>query len=103
MKKVINGKIYNTETATCIADWDNGRYGRDFGRCEESLFVTKKGVYFIYGDGGAATRWSVPVGNNGSAGGDGIEVLSKAEALEWCETHGVNADTIAEYFEVQEG
>jgi len=102
MKKVINGKIYNTETAECIANWDNGLYGGDFGRCEETLYITKKGAYFIHGDGGASSHWSEPCGGNGRCGGSGIEVLSTSEALEWCETHHVNVDTIAEYFKIEE-
>ena len=51
MKKVINGKIYNTETATLIHQWDNGRRG-DFSSCEEDLYRTKKGAFFIHGEGG---------------------------------------------------
>lgn len=103
MKKVINGKVYNTETATQIANWDNGVYGSDFNACDESLYVTKKGTYFVAGEGGALSRWSESCGSNGRQGGEGMEVLTKAEALEWCETHDVDADTIAEHFEVEEG
>lgn len=102
MKKVIDGKIYNTETATQIAAWDNGVYGNDFRACEETLYVTKKGAYFVHGEGGAMSRWARSVGSNGSCGGSGIEVLSAAHALEWCETHGVDADIIAKHFEVDE-
>lgn len=103
MKKVIDGKVYNTETATQIANWDNGVYGRDFRACDESLYVTKKGTYFVHGEGGGLSRWSQPCGSNGSCGGEGIEVLSKKAALQWCEEHGVDADVIAENFEVEEG
>lgn len=103
MKKVIDGKAYNTETATQIANWDNGVYGSDFNACDETLYVTQKGNYFVAGAGGALTRWSRSCGNNGRQGGEGIEVLTKAQALEWCETHGVDADTITKHFEVEEG
>lgn len=103
MKKVIDGKIYNTETATEIARWDNGMSNNDFGWCDESLYVTKNGAYFVYGAGGALSRWSAPCGNNGAQGGKNVEVLTKAEALRWCEEHDVAADTITEHFEVQEG
>ena len=103
MKKIIDGKLYNTETATHIVDWDNGLYCNDFGWCEESLYVTKKGAYFIHGEGGAMSCWSTPCGSNGTCGGGGIRVLTKAEALQWCEDRDVDGDTIAEHFEVQEG
>lgn len=44
MKRIIDGKKYDTETAACIATWDNGYYGNDFKRCEESLYRTKKSL-----------------------------------------------------------
>lgn len=103
MKKVINGKVYNTETATRIANWDNGIYGSDFNACEETLYLTAKGTYFVHGEGGAMSRWAKPCGSNGRCGGSGIEVLSQAEALEWCEDHGVDADVITAHFAVEEG
>ena len=103
MKKVIDGKVYNTETATQIANWDNGCYGGDFSACEETLYVTKNGTYFVHGEGGAMSRWSRSCGSNSVCGGEGVEVLSKKAALEWCEEHDVDADVIAEYFEVEEG
>jgi len=34
--------------------------------------------------------------------GDGIKVLSKSEALEWCEGANVDTDIIQQYFEIQE-
>ena len=49
MKKVINGKMYNTETAKCIAVYDNFKGNRDdinyFCKC---LYLKKTGEYFIY-------------------------------------------------------
>lgn len=102
MKQVIDGKVYNTETATHIANWDNGVYGNDFRACDEDLYVTKKGAYFVHGKGGALSRWAESCGNNGRCGGSGIEVLSPKEALAWRETHDVDADKIAEHFKVEE-
>ena len=86
MKKTIEGKTYNTETATEIANWNNGLGQRDFGNTDETLYVTKKGAYFLAGEGGPMSRWSRACGNM-TSGGDGIEVMTKAEALNWCERH----------------
>src|SRR3990172_2422569 len=69
MKKVIDGKIYNTETAELLHEWDNGMYGNDFGRCEEALYRTKKGAYFIAGEGGAMSRYARSCGSNSTCGG----------------------------------
>jgi hypothetical protein len=97
MKKVIEGKVYNTETATLIHEWDNGMYGSDFKRCEESLYRTAKGAYFTAGSGGPMSKYAVPVGSNGHGGGEGIEILTKKEALAWLESHGGD-DAIEEHF-----
>ena len=102
MKKVIEGKVYNTETATRIASYDNGLSHRDFGFCEEDLYKTAKNAFFVHGEGGAMSRWSKLVGSNGRAAGSGIEVMSKVDALAWCESHDVDADTIAKHFEIDE-
>ena len=85
MTRIINGKRYNTETATELVAWDNGRYGGDFNRCEETLYRTKSGNYFIHGNGGPMSRWACSCGDNSWGGGDGINGLTTAEALEWLE------------------
>lgn len=84
MKKVINGKMYNTETATRIASWDNGIYGNDFKSCEEDLYLSKKGQYFVAGSGGAMSSYAQSYGNSRGSGED-IRLLSKEEARNWCE------------------
>jgi hypothetical protein len=103
MKKVIDGKVYDTKTAECIGNWDNGCYGGDFHRCEESLYKTKNGQFFIAGEGGAMSKYSQSSGENSWGGGEGMELLSEAEALAWCEDHDIDADDIAKHFKVQEG
>lgn len=75
MKKIINGKSYNTETSTLIASWDNRLGYSDFRHCAESMYKTKKGVWFISGKGGAMSSWSVSNGN-ATYGATGIRVLS---------------------------
>ena len=55
MKNVIEGKIYNTETATLIASdhyWDGSNFDRN-GR-NTYLYRTPRGAYFLY----HTTRWS---------------------------------------------
>ena len=97
MKKIINGKRYDTETATEIGSWDNGLSNSDFDNCSETLYKTKLGNYFLHGEGGAMSSYSVNVGNNGRGGSSEIIPMSKQEALEWCEIRGL-ADEIEEEF-----
>lgn len=98
MKAVINGKLYNTETAEQIHNYHNGYPISDFHYCEEALYRTKKGAFFLAGEGGALSKWSRASGGNGRCGGDGIEVLTPDEALEWLEGHGADPETIEEAF-----
>jgi hypothetical protein len=102
MQKIINGKRYNTETAELVATYDNGLSLSDFGKCCEDLYRTKAGRWFLHGSGGALSPWSVSIGNNGRGRGEGIEPMSEAEALVWCEDRDIDADTIAQHFKIED-
>lgn len=87
MKKIINGKVYDTETAKKVASWYSD-YGRtDFHYYEESLYRKKTGEFFLYGDGNAASPYSRRCGQNEWCGGEKIVPLTFAEAQEWAEKH----------------
>lgn len=49
MRKVINGRLYNTDTAKCIAEVDNYPefYCSDYGYECERLYLKKTGEYFV--------------------------------------------------------
>lgn len=86
MKKVIEGKRYDTEKATVIAEWKNGHYGNDFRRCKETLYVTAKGNFFLHGEGGPLSKYAEPVGNCRTSGED-ISPMKMEEAFRWCQEH----------------
>ena len=96
MKKIIDGKTYNTKTAIEIADYSNGLSVSDFGHVKETLYVTKKGAYFLAGSGGAMTKYAKTIGNM-MCDGEGIEPLTEKEALVWLESHD-ETDAIERYF-----
>lgn len=87
MKKIINGKVYDTETAKVVGGWDNGLGRRDFGNVVEILYRKRTGEYFIHGEGGPASKYSVSCGNNSWSGGEKIIPLSYQTAKEWAEEH----------------
>jgi hypothetical protein len=64
----------------------------------EALYRTPKGNYFLYGRGGAMTKYGRRVSTNTWTGGRGITPLTADEAFEWCQEHGVDAATIEELF-----
>ena len=47
MKKIIDGKLYDTETAECLGFYQHFD-GNTFHYLREALYRTKKGTYFIY-------------------------------------------------------
>jgi hypothetical protein len=98
MKAVINRKRYDTDTATEIASWSNGAYSGDFNRCEETLYVTKAGNYFLHGEGGALSKYARSCeGGRSRGGGSAITPMTRDEAIEWLEAHG-EAEAIEKHF-----
>ena len=96
MKKTINGKRYDTDTARLIGG-DVSDYGRnDFRWWDEYLYRKKTWEFFLAGKGGPMTRWARFTAN-GACAGDGVAPLSIDEAREWAEEH-LDADTVEEVF-----
>lgn len=102
MKKIINGKMYNTETAECVEWYTNGLSKRDFCYKEEGIYRKKTGEWFLYGEGGAMTEYAEHLAGTMRGYGEGIIPLTLQEAKEWCEKHA-DIDTYIKYFgEVEE-
>ena len=96
MKKIINGKLYNTDTAERMGTWDNGIYG-DLDSVEETLYRKRTGEFFLCGEGGARSRYAISTGNNFWSGGSEIIPLTWEAAREWAEKH-LNADNYEQIF-----
>lgn len=91
MKKIINGKTYNTETAVKLGYRTCGTKG-DFNRIEESLYRTRKGAYFTAGTGGPATGYAVQVDQNSYTGGSAISTVTEEAARSWLELYGIDGE-----------
>jgi len=100
MKKVINGKVYDTATAERIGEWDNGYYPNDFNYCSETLYRKRTGEFFIHGAGHAMSRYATHHGNS-SGWGETIFSVSYEDAQEWVEEH-LSADTYEKLFGIDE-
>lgn len=87
MKKIINGKMYDTETVKKVAEWSDGLSFRDFTHAEETLYRKRTGEFFLHGVGGPATRYAVSCGQNAWSGGSKIIPLTWDAAREWAEAH----------------
>ncbi|MGN0708818.1 MAG: hypothetical protein ACI4LM_01090 [Anaerovoracaceae bacterium] len=96
MKKIINQKRYDTETATCIGS-DSYSTPRDFNHWSETLYQKRTGEFFLYGEGGPMSRYAIATGQNEWSGGEQITPLSFDKARQWAEEH-LDADTYESTF-----
>ena len=96
MKKVVNGKMYNTETAEYIGTYSNNLSESDFRHLCEDLYKKKTGEFFLEGEGGPLTRYKEPVGDMWRSG-SAIIPLDEAEAKAWVEAH-LDAEAYIELF-----
>ena len=87
MKKIINGKVYDTDTAKELGDWSNMADYGNFSQFSETLYRKKTGEFFLHGEGGPMTKYAVAEGSNSWRGGSRIMPLSFQEAREWAEEH----------------
>ena len=72
MKKVINKKTYNTETAKLLKKITFGEFGDPQGY-EETLMQSSRGLFFIYGIGGKESKYAAET----------IMPLTEKEAQNW--------------------
>ena len=87
MKKIIDGKKYDTETARFLGSYEYS-YRSQFEWYREDLYQKKTGEFFIYGEGHAASKYAVSEGRNcGWSGGEKIIPMSADSAREWAEKY----------------
>lgn len=78
MKKIICKVEYDTENAELVAKFTSGEFGSADG-FEESLYITAKGKYFLYVNGGAESPYTA----------ENITRMSAEKANKWREERGV--------------
>ena len=87
MKKIINGKMYNTETAKILAEDCASCAANDFNYWWEGLYKKRTGEYFIQGEGGPMSKYAQSMGNDSWGWGYGIKPITTDHAKSWCEKH----------------
>ena len=86
MRTIINGRKYDTETATEIA-CDKAYPISDGRHYDETLYRKRNGEFFLYGHGGPLSRYSRSVsGSDMWCGGSKVIPLSDEEARSWVES-----------------
>ena len=102
MKRIIDGKVYDTSTAEEIC-YDGYSDSRDFSHYCETLYRTKKGQYFIHGYGGPMSQYAESIGNNTTSGSDRLWLVDEARARDFCEKHDVEKALEIWGNEIEEG
>ena len=97
MKRIINGKMYNTETAELLGCNMPIENRRDFYWFGEWLYRKKNGEFFLEYEGSCMSIYAVSCGMNERSGSSGIRPLTEEEAKEWLEEYG-DADTYIAIF-----
>jgi hypothetical protein len=93
MKKIINGRVYDTETAREVGSWYNGWSGSDY--VYESLFRKRNGEYFLERENGEFTTDLFSSRD--------IAPLSYEEARQWAEERLDADEYIAAFGDPGEG
>lgn len=99
MKKILNGKRFDTETAIVVGSADYG-YSGDFSAWKATLYKTpRSGAYFLAGEGGPMTIFARHHSDGSRSGGSNLIPLDDASALDWAEQH-LTADEIEAGFAI---
>ena len=101
MKRIIDGRKYDTETAELVGSTDNGLFPHDFGYICHELYRKRTGEYFLHSEGGAMTRYAERDGD-GWRGGSVIEPMTYEQARAWAEGHMDVDEYESEFGEVPE-
>ena len=96
MRKIIEGRVYDSDKAQLVGSWHNGESG--INEIEETLCKSKSGRYFLHGSGGANTKYARNLDNDRWGGGEKIIPMSDEAAKEWAERF-LTADEYAAEFE----
>lgn len=84
MKKIIDSKRYDTETAEEVASWWNGCSRNDFKFCSETIYQTKNKAWFLHAEGGPLSKYARPAeGGNAKISGEDIFPMTEQQAADW--------------------
>ena len=103
MKRVLNGKIYDTDKSVELCEIWRGEGSRDFRHMDCKLYVTPRShSFFLAGYGGPMTVFAKTVSDNTTTGSEGIIPITEDAARTFCEQEEVDVETMSKYFKLEE-
>ena len=79
MKKIIQNRVYDTETAELVVSYHDST-------CAERLYRKRTGEFFIHGRGNSDSDYAVWRGNS-VTGSEQIKPLTPKQAMAWAAKH----------------
>lgn len=101
MKRIIDGKRYDTETAEEICALTCTANSGDFAWHRTKLYRTRNGAFFLAGEGNASSMWATAARGGGRGPGEGIRVISADEAREILERED-ETDVLERLFDISD-
>lgn len=99
MQRVTDRTDYDTDNATAIATYDRNTTEGEYFYLVETLYKRDDGTYFLHGQGGALTAYATETDTGRRTGGDTIDPLTEADALDWCERRSIDSEIVMDEFE----
>lgn len=87
MRKIINNRAYDTDTAKELGSWSTAYSARDFRSFSETLYQKRTGEFFLHGEGGPMSRYSERAEGGCWRWGEAITPLTYDRARQWAERH----------------
>lgn len=103
MKKIIQGRLYDTETAKRCGSYESNPSKSDFHWYRESLYQKKNGEFFLHGEGNAASPYCAKVAQNELSRGEKIIPLTYEGTMKWAKAHLGSDEYSAIFGESNEG
>ena len=89
MRRVVKGRVIDTERMTKLAEVKFGNL-TDYNYVWEELFYdSQTKSFYLYGRGGAASRYAEAVGVNQWSEGEKLMKITKGLVLQWLEENGI--------------
>jgi hypothetical protein len=86
MRKIIDGKVYDTSPVELIAEYTHEGQG-DIRYLSVGLYRTRKGTWFTVGRARATDRLAPFLSDHCDESGDVVEVIEATEARQFLEVH----------------
>jgi hypothetical protein len=96
MRQIVDRKIYDTEKAVLVAQYQFSTIG-DMNWVYEELYRTPNGRYFLYASGACMTEHAE---KNGAA--MKLMTLTEEDVIAWAERRTIDPDLLTKYIRIKE-